>query len=440
MKQFWKLKGDKVIWILVVLFAMVSIVAVFSSSSFLATSRGISKVAIFMEQTKSVLFGFAVLFIAYLIPLRWYRTFSFIIFGGTVVMLLMLFIPGLRVEMNGAVRGIRFFGRTIQVFEFAKVGVILYLARAIELWGDDLDDFKQFALKIILPVGLVCLIIMQNSFSSALLIGFIAFLVLFFMDVSFKNLMITVGILVAAVLLMFGIYHAFVAGRPSVQQTAAGKVFNRFGTVEGRIADFINDKGEEESTEGLSAAEIQKMKDEKRQSENAKVAISEGGIFGKGPGKSTQRYSLSMAFSDFIYAFIVEEYGFLGGMFVMLLYLVFLFRCIRLCQRCKATYTSVLIAGLAFLISCQAFLHILVNVRLIPITGHTLPLISHGGTAYIVLCGAFGMILSVNRHLDRQEAQEREAQEAAAAKFSEEYNPETTHTTDGSEINYTSNE
>ncbi len=423
MRQFWKLKGDKVIWMLVVLFAMVSIVAVFSSSSFLASSRGISKVAIFMEQTKSVLFGFAVLFIAYLIPLRFYRTFSFILYGATVVMLLMLFVPGLRVEVNGAIRGIRIAGRTVQVFEFAKIGVILYLARAIELWGDKLSDFKQFALRILLPVGVVCLLIMQNSFSSALLIGGIAFLVLFFMDVSFKNLMITVGILVAAVLLMFGIYHAFVAGRPSVQETAIGKVFNRFGTVEGRIGDFLNDKDEEIDTETLSAAEIQKMKDEKRQSENAKVAISEGGLIGKGPGKSTQRYSLSMAFSDFIYAFIIEEYGLVGGIVVLMLYLIFLFRCIRLCKRCQATYTSALIVGLAFLIGCQAFLHILVNVRLIPITGHTLPLISHGGTAYIVLCGAFGMILSVNRHLEKQEAAEREAAEAAAAALAAQ-NPE----------------
>ena len=415
MNQFWKLKGDKVIWMLVVLFAMVSIVAVFSSSSFLASSRGISKVAIFREQTKSVLFGFAVLFIAYLIPLRFYRTFSFILYGMTVILLLMLFVPGLRVEINGAIRGIRIAGRTVQVFEFAKIGVILYLARAIELWGDQLSDFKQFALKIILPVGLVCLLIMQNSFSSALLIGAIAFLMLFFMDVSFKNLMITVGILVAAVLLMFGIYHAFVAGRPKVQKSAVGKVFNRFGTVEGRIGDFLHDRDETLDTESLSAAEIQKMKDEKRQSENAKVAISEGGLIGKGPGKSTQRYSLSMAFSDLIYAFIVEEYGLIGGLVVVLLYLVFLFRCIRLCQRCKASYTSALIVGLAFLIACQAFLHILVNVRLIPITGHTLPLISHGGTAYIVLCGAFGMILSVNRHLDKQEAEERAALEAAQA-------------------------
>ena len=438
MKPFWKLKGDRVIWIIVVFFAMISIAAVFSSSSFLASSNGTTKVAIFLEQTKSVLLGFAALLLCYLIPLRWYRTLSFVLYGGTVVLLLMLFVPGLRSEANGAVRGIKVFGRTIQVFEFAKVGVILYLAKALERWGDQLDDFKQFALKIILPVGVVCLLIMFNSFSSALLIALISFLILFFMDVSLKNLAITAGAVIVAILLMFGVYHAFFAGKPERQKSTVGKVFNRFGTVESRLTAHF-DK-EEESLEGLSTKEIERIKDKDRQSENAKVAISEGGIFGKGPGKSTQRYSLSMAFSDFIYAFIVEEYGLLGGIFVILLYLIFLFRCIRLCQRCKATYSSVLIVGLAFLIATQAFLHILVNVRLFPITGHTLPLISHGGTAYLVLSGAFGMILSVNRQLDKQDARERAEREAAAAKLAEEYNPDTTSTTDNTDINYVTNE
>jgi cell division protein FtsW len=427
MKEFWKLKGDRVIWIIVVLFAMFSIAAVFSSSSFLASSRGISKVAIFAEQTKSVLMGFLALFICYLIPLRFYRTFSFVLYGVSVLMLLMLFVPGLRAEINGAVRGIKIAGHTFQVFEFAKIGVILYLARALERWGDDLADFKQFALKILLPVGAVCLLIMQNSFSSALLIALITFLILFFMNVSFKNLMITVGIVAAAVLLMFLTYHAFYAGRPERLETSVGKLFNRFGTVEGRLTAHF-DK-EEENLEGLSQREIQQLKDKDRQSENAKVAISEGGIFGKGPGKSTQRYSLSMAFSDFIYAFIVEEYGLIGGLIVILLYLIFLFRCIRLCQRCKATYSSVLIVGLSFLIATQAFLHILVNVRLLPITGHTLPLISHGGTAYLVLSGAFGMILSVNRQLDKQDAQERAQRAAEAAQLSDTYNYDTTDIT-----------
>ena len=439
MKPLRQLKGDRVIWIIVVFFAMISIVAVFSSSSFLASSRGVSKVAIFMEQTKSVLLGFAALLVCYLIPLRFYRATSFWLYGISVLLLAMLFVPGLRVEANGAIRGIRIAGHTVQVFEFAKIGVILYLAKALERWGDHLDDFRQFALKIILPVGAVCLLILQNSFSSAVLIAIISFLVLFFLNVNLKNLLITVGGVGVAVMLMFGVYHAVFAGHPQRQQSSIGKIFNRFGTVENRLSAHF-DKEREESIEDLTPVEIERLKDKDRQSENAKVAISEGGLFGKGPGKSTQRYSLSMAFSDFIYAFIVEEYGLMGGILVILLYLIFLFRCIRLCARCRATYSSVLIVGLSFLIATQAFLHILVNVRLLPITGHTLPLISHGGTAYLVLCGAFGMILSVNRQLDKQDAQERAVREAAAARLTDEYNPETTTTTEHTEINYSTNE
>lgn len=407
MKEFWKLKGDKVIWMIVVILAMVSVLAVFSSSSYLAASRDVSKTTIFFEQIKSVLIGFAALFICYLIPLKVYRFSSFIFFGISVAMLLLLFVPSLQDAKNGAVRGLKVAGHTIQVFEFAKVGVILYLAKALEIWEDSLYKFKDFALKIILPIGAVCLIVFVNSVSSALLIALVSFLVLFFLDVRGRNLAITLAIAVAAGLLMVGTYHAIFEGHPDLQKTAIGKVFNRVPTAEKRIFKFINGDEEEQVAANMSEMEKQRIEDEQRQSTNAKIAISEGGLIGKGPGKSTQRYSLSMAFSDFIYAFIIEEYGLiLGGIGVIALYLVFLFRCIRLCGRCKKTYSSAMVIGLSFLIICQAFLHILVNVRLLPITGHTLPLISHGGTAYLVLCGVFGIILSINKQLDKQAREE----------------------------------
>lgn len=405
MKEALKLKGDRLIWIIVVLFAMISIVAVFSSSSFLAASRGITREAIFLEQAKAVLFGLAALFICYLIPLRWYRLFAIPAFVASVVMLAMLFVPGLQDGRNGAVRGLKIGGHTFQVFELVKICVVLYLAKALELWEEVTVDFKQFALKIILPLGAVCLMVMANSFSSALLITLVSFLLLLFLNVSWKNLGLTIAIVLAAIGLMFGIYHVAFAGRPEAQKSSVGKLFNRFGTAEGRIIDFVNDiRGMEEiSDTELTDLEKQIQLDEKRQSNNAKVAISEGGLIGKGPGKSTQRYSLSMAFSDFIYAFIIEEYGLVGGVIVLTLYLILLFRCIRLCRRCGTTFSGALIVGLSFLIVTQAMLHILVNVRLIPITGHTLPMISHGGTAYIMLSGAVGIILSVNKQLDKQD-------------------------------------
>lgn len=400
--SFIRLKGDKGIWIIVILFALISILSVFSASSFLASEGGVAKTKIFLEQSRSVCFGFLALYVCYLIPLRWYRSLAFIVFGISVVMLVLLYIKPCRVEVNGAVRGLKVFGKTVQVFEIAKVGLILYLARALEFWEYDLGTFKDFYIKIALPVFAVCALVVPNSFSSALLFGGVAMLVLIFMDVKWKYILSMVAVVIAVAALYYGTYCALFKGRTMDEGSVAAKVFNRIPTVEKRVARFFS--GEEETDFSQMSKEEQKEYiDENRQTINASVAISEGGIFGKGPGKSTQRYSLSMAFSDFIYAFIVEEYGLVGGLVVIALYVIFLFRCIRLCTRCKTIFSGALVVGISFLIITQAMLHILVNVGLMPVTGHTLPLISHGGTAYLVLSGAFGMILSVNKQLDKQD-------------------------------------
>ncbi|MBP7754285.1 MAG: FtsW/RodA/SpoVE family cell cycle protein, partial [Bacteroidales bacterium] len=378
-----RLQGDRIIWILVLCLAIISLLAVFSSSTFLANKAGVSKLYILQEQLISVSIGLAALLVCYLIPMRFYRFLAFPVFGITVVMLVLLFIiPDVR---NEAARGIKLFGRTIQVFEFAKVGLILYIAKALELWENSLTRYKDFLLKILLPVGIVCIMVMANSFSSALLFGVISILLLFFMNVNIKHLGITAGIGILVVLAMFGIYSLFYNNKSHAEGEKSGsvaKVFNRFSTATNRIVNFFDAKEEmEEAATAMTPAARQRHLDGQRQAINAKVAIHEGGIIGKGPGKSTQRYSLSMAFSDFIYAFIVEEYGLLGGIVVILIYLIFLFRCITIANRCETIFPGALVLGLAFLIATQAFLHIMVNVGLMPVTGHTLPLISHGGTA-----------------------------------------------------------
>ena len=344
--------------------------------------------------------------LGYLIPMRWYRGLAFALFGISVVLLIMTFIPAFQGNRNEAIRGVKIFGITFQVFELAKVGLILYLAKAMEYWDDSLDTFRDFALKLLLPVAVVCLLVMANSFSSAVLFGLISLLLMWFMGVKGRYLLITIGALVAAVMLIFCTYNIFFAGKPArpvAEQGTVEKLFNRVGTVQHRFASFLGERNEIDE-ENMTPEELQAKKDYNRQSENAKVAISQGGLIGKGPGKSTQRFSLSMAFSDFIYAFIVEEYGLAGGLFVLMLYAIFLFRCIRIAGKCETTFAQALVVGLAFLIGIQAMLHIYVNVRLLPITGHTLPLISHGGTAFMVLSGAFGIILSVSKQLDKQAA------------------------------------
>ena len=416
-------KGDQVIWILVLLFAMISILAVFSSSTYRANSQDVTKVSLFFEQIRFVLLGFLTMFICYALPTRFYRNIAFLAFAASVVMLIMTFIPHFSLRINGAVRGVKIAGIPIQVFELAKVGLVIYLARALEFWKDSLDTFKDFFLKLLLPIIAVCGLVMANSFSSAILFGLISFALLYFMGVKVRFLLISLAGAAALVILLFGVYNVAFAGRQhpeGYQPNTVEKLFNRFGTVQSRFEKFFDDIGgkESEEEEFLTKEERMRHLDEIRQSENAKVAISEGGLLGKGPGKSTQRYSLSMAFSDFIFAFIVEEYGFFGGAIIILLYTIFLFRCIRISQKCQSTFASSLVLGLAFLLAIQAMLHIFVNVRLIPITGHTLPLISHGGTAYIILSGAFGMILSASRQADEQIRRQEmlAAREAEAAK------------------------
>ena len=402
------------IWFIVAIFAMISIIAVFSVGSFLTKNNPeiMSKTDIWLEQFGSVALGFAALFLCYAFNYNFYRKIAPYVFGISVLMLVMLFVPGLQDERNGAVRGLKLMGHTIQVFEFVKVGLVLFISWGIEKYSKDIRTFKGFALRLLVWVIGVCAIIMVNSFSSALLLGVVSMMVFYFMDVKFKYLAITAAGAVVLIVLVFGIYHAALAISP---KAAEAKIFNRIKTAENRVKNFAsNDKDSTADLTKLTREQLEQIDRDERQSESAKIAIKEGGIFGKGVGNGTARYSLSMAFSDFIFAAIVEETGLIGGIVIVLLYLIFLFRCIRLSFKCPDAFSQALVLGLAFLITTQAFLHILVNVRLIPITGHTLPLISHGGTAYLVLSAAFGIILSVSRTVSKME-EERLAAEAAAA-------------------------
>ncbi len=407
-----RLRGDKYIWIIVLLLAMASILAVYSSSSFLVRkmSDGLSKTTILFEQLKSVLMGFIALFICYLIKLKYYRGFAYIIFGVSVFALLLLFVPHFQAVQNGAVRGLKIGGQTFQVFEVVKVGLVIFLAKNLEKYDGKLNTFRDYFFKLLIWVLLVCCIIMINSFSSALLLGVMSLLLMYFMGVRARYLLLTVGIVFAAGILLFGTYKLTGLLPENIRESKALAIFNRFGTVENRVKIYFTKEDDltAENEKPLTEEQLEELDRNNRQSENAKIAIYQGGIIGKGPGKGTQRYSLSMAFSDFIYASIIEEYGLIGGIFIIFLYLAFLFRCITIVSRCNAVFSSALVLGLSFLITIQAFLHIMVNVGLLPITGHTLPLISHGGTAYLVLSGAFGIILSVSRTLDKQEDQKKE--------------------------------
>ena len=412
-KSFWKNRGDVGIWIIVAIFAMISVVAVFSSSSFLARGAEVTKVDFLIEQLGSVALGFFFLFILYFIPMKWYRSLSIAAYICAVVLVIIGLAFG--ETINGANRGVRIAGRTIQVLEPAKIAIVLYLARAIELFK--IDNFWRYLLYLILPVAVLCLLVIVSSFSSAVIIAVLSLLTLIIAGINWRYILATIGLGLAAFFILFFIYKQTA---PSTYITSDGievvaehksqkdpsifyKVFNRFGVIVDRFTQHTVTSDDIDIS-----AKSQEEADEIRQSENAKIAIREGGLLGKGPGNSTQRYHLSLAFSDFIFAFIIEEYGLFFATFLMLLYLAFLARTINIGMECNTKYGSLVSIGLGMLITIQALIHILVNVRIIPITGQTLPLISHGGTAYFFLSGAVGIILSISRTINERKQVEPE--------------------------------
>ena len=402
-----RLHGDKVIWIVVFLLSLISIALIYSSSSSLAFKDGVTNFSILMNQCQFVLLGLVALYVCYRIPLGMYRYFTFIIFGLSLILLMLT--PVIGTEINGAKRWLRFGSITFQPAELIKITLILYLAKALEIWK--MDTFKEFFIKIVAPIGVVCLFIMMSSVSTALIVGMLSFIILYIAGIKWSYLWKAVGIgaglLVIIILLNLALVKVFDVD-----------LFPRFSTALSRLEKYFV---KTELTEDMSAEEKQKKADETFQADMAKIAISSANILGKGPGKSTQRYVLPHPYSDFIYTIIIEEYGLLGGTFVLMLYLWLFYRCIILVRNCSRVFTAITVGGIGLMITTQAGLHILVNVGILPVTGHTLPLISLGGTSFVIFSCAFGIILSVSRTIDidaakriEQERLQREEMERRA--------------------------
>ena len=376
-----KLSGDKVIWIVVFLLSLISIALIYSSSSSLAYKEKTTNFAFLVKQIQFVLMGLVALYICYRVPLGWYRFLAYPALGASIILLALT--PIIGEEINGARRWINLGFTTFQPTEMAKIAIVLYLARALEV--SKLETFKEFLIKIIIPIGVTCILILIGSVSAALFVGMISLLMLIIAGVKW-NYIFKAGGIAAAALVLIILLH--VAGL---------QLFSRLDTALSRLIRFGS---KTEITEELTPEEKQKEADKTYQADMAKVAISSVGILGKGPGKSTQRYFLPHPYSDYIYTIIIEEYGLAGGTFVLMLYLWFLFRCVILAKNCTKVFSALTVAGLGLLIAVQATLHILVNVGYLPVTGHTLPLLSLGGTSLVILSCAFGIILSVSRTID----------------------------------------
>ena len=268
----------------------------------------------------------------------------------------------------------------MQPSEIAKIATVLYLARTIE--NSEFKTFKEYILKILLPLGITCILCLMGSVSATLIICFISFIILVCSKIPRKFILWTIPIAIGALGLIIGI-HALTGA------------FSRIDTFTARIERHFNN-----DTAGMSAAELQEQQNKTFQEQQAREAIQLGGIFGRGPGNSIKRDILPNAYDDYIYSIIVEEYGLVGGILIILLYLWFFYRCLKIANMCKKDFSIITVLGLSTLITLQAFLHIFVNTGIIPVTGQTLPMISRGGSSLVIMSSAFGIILSVNRTLE----------------------------------------
>lgn len=370
-------KGDKVIWAAIIMLSLLSIVAVFSSTSALAQMKNTSAFTFLLKQVVFVGIGFFVVYIFHNISISLYRRFA--VLGLLISIGLMLFMILFGVTLNEGTRWLRVpgIGLTFQPSDIAKVAIIVYLAKTLEEGG--LDTYKKVFLKVVAPIGVVCLLIFWGNISTALLLALTCFSIMFVGGIKGKYLLNTLGIalLIVSFVFLIGLKTDF---------------FPRVSTAVNRVMTFVDN---DEEVTG----------DDNFQARQAMIAVSTGSILGKGPGNSTQRFSLPHPYSDFIYAIIIEEYGLFGGILVLMAYLWLLYRAVIISKKCSRLFPVILVLGLMLLIVFQAMINMGVSVGIFPVTGQTLPLVSQGGSSMLFMSVAFGIILAISRTADKQNLQ-----------------------------------
>ncbi len=294
--------------------------------------------------------------------------------------------------MNEGSRWIRLplLNMTMQTSDLARLALFMYLARLMSRKQEVIKDFKKGFLPLIIPVAVTCALIAPANLSTALLLGASCLMLLFIGRVKTKHILLTIGI--ALIPLAFLVTAAVI--RHGKAKTDDETVIKSTSALTSRVDTWIS------RVEAFIYGSKDASDNDAYQVNQAKIAIAKGGFLGVGPGNSTTRDYLPQAYNDFIYAIIIEEYGLIGGAFIMFIYLVFLYRCIRIYKKCPYAFGAFLALGLSFTLAIQAVANMAVTVNLFPVTGVTLPLVSMGGTSFIFTCLAIGIILSVARNVE----------------------------------------
>ncbi len=383
-----KTRGDKVIWVAVVLLTLVSILVIYSSTGTLAYRLSSSAEWYLFKQLALTAIGLMIIYFAHRINYTLYSRAALILFLLSIPLLIYTLFFG--TEINEGTRWIRLpiINLTFQTSDLARLALFMYVSRQLSRSQNHIKDFKQGFLPLIIPVGIICALIAPANLSTALLIGATSLLLMFIGRVSIKHITATIGIaLIPLVFLVSIAFSYYNKADHQAKELPAILSMGRIPTWIKRIQDFAYaDKIE-------SAYQVQQ----------AKIAIAKGGWLGLGPGNSEQRNFLPHPYSDFIYAIIIEEYGLVGGVLILFLYLLLLFRSIRIFKKCPFAFGAFLSLALSFTLVIQALVNMAVNVNLFPVTGVPLPLVSMGGSSFLFTCMSIGIILSVARNVEKME-------------------------------------
>jgi len=374
MEQGWltkTFKGDRAIWGLVALFMIYSLLAVYSSSVGVAyRSFGGNTTYFLRTQFIMLVLSLGIIVVVSYLPYRIYFSVAGLFLIGAAGLLVLTFAFGSRVNEATRWLVIPGTGFRLQTSDVAKAALVIYLARTLAKYQNELNNFMLVTKYFMVPVAIICGLILPENLSTALMVFGISMIILFIGRVPFKYLLAYVGMAVVGVVL-FAMVLVLVSKS------------NRVQVWKNRIEHFVSGK---EDADG------------DYQSNQAKIAISTGGLFGKAPGHSAQRNMLPQSNSDFIFAIIIEEYGLLlGAIPLILAYMILLFRGITIAKKCETAFPAFLVMGLIVMMVVQAMLNMLVAVGLFPVTGQTLPMVSWGRTSVLVMSFSIGAILSVSR-------------------------------------------
>ncbi len=428
---FDRVKGDKVVWIVVLLLIMISLISISGSTSLLALSTKTTRISLLNKQLLVCAAGLAVIFFCYFcVSMKWFERLSkcgflvsFLLLGALLLRGRFNFGDNFKAEyLNEAWRTIRLFGIQIHVFEVVKVAMVMYLAWACKAFRNDTFKFSkklaairtgenhekapfafmktglaQFVFYIMIPIAATATMILPGGNSSAIFIGLVMGATMVVGRIDFKYIVLTALVGLALLGGAYGIYKA-----------TDGAVFERIGTGLERSKDSPtpDELFSMKEKYGEKSDKYKKTLKKMQQPYSAKIAIHEGGLLGKGIGGSTQKYVVPLMYGDFMYSYILEETGLFGGIAIIVLYLSLLARGTIIVSNSDDDFAKTAVGGLVLLIAGQAFMHIMINLDMGPLTGQTLPMISHGSGSFLCFSLAFGIILAMSKTAKKKTAEE----------------------------------